>query len=283
MQLLMVGSSRTITLWRESAFRTRTWLKQFQLTAFLSPLYPSSLSFNKCTDAGSHICSYIFPTTLNKRTPADKIIHKKTFCIQTIFLTLLRYSQHVPRASLASVSFVLCLLLVASSAAHGWRPLCGQLETALGGPGISSSCVVHELSWTALSRCIPWPCVFFILLSHQQLTEALWILPKQGCWWLALKGSGYLLQPVKPSRSAKLLLLYNGYCLWFPPGWELPPLDEWSLPHRELSAQSDSAQSINCVVELLLDPSLKAQNCMSAPAQERAKGQEKKSEEFSRA
>lgn len=127
-------------------------------------------------------------------------------------------------------------LLVDRRAAHGGHSLCRQSETALGGCGISRSCVTHKLR---LQLCrdvsIPWPCVFFILLSCQQLTKALWILPKQGCWRLQPKGACYLLQAPVVFKKCWIATTPSGYCLWFPPGSELSTLEEWSLPHRRLT------------------------------------------------
>lgn len=51
-----------------------------------------------------------------------------------------------------------------------------------------------ELVYPAPWRQTPWPRVFFIHLWCHQLTKALWILPKQGCWGLPPKWSCYLLQ-----------------------------------------------------------------------------------------
>lgn len=89
-------------------------------------------------------------------------------------------ARSLSKASSASASLHSPYSLVAASnVAHGWHPLGGQSEIALGEPGISRSCAVHKLWSTALSRWIPRPRVHFILLSHQQLTKAFWLWPKQ--------------------------------------------------------------------------------------------------------
>lgn len=268
----MVVSCRTITLWRESAFRIRTWLKQFQLTVFLSPLYPLLSPLINTQSQGAIHTGFIFPTTLSKRITADKITSKKTIFLcnfPNVHTLILRvkpssweihhfeqacsphvifkpqffhqlwwYLKHAAQTHLASASFVLCLLTAGRSQSRSWRTL--SLSAVWNCPwgmwDFQKLCYT-QTPLTALSRCI-YPMALCFLHTSFLSTADQGSLNITKAGMLTAPTQGSLLSSTSPRSLQEMLNCYYSK-------WLLPLVSTWIWVINSWGMKS-STQKVDC-------------------------------------